>query len=93
MSNRSGGLVAANIALNPLQNIAKITKFYILGRLFQNPRFLRYLTYDLSQPNAMTDAQLTSAMSKIVSQTVARDPKMIIPGSGALDVEQPETGE
>ena len=62
----SGGLVAANIALHPLQNIARLAKLRILGSLMRTPFAMKWLTEGLEAPNTRAGA---AALSRVAAYT------------------------
>tara|TARA_R110002110_G_scaffold338849_1_gene549276 strand:+ start:369 stop:3380 length:3012 start_codon:yes stop_codon:yes gene_type:complete len=70
----AGGLVAMNIALNPLQNIGKLIKINILTNILSKPGTLRYLTTIIENPNARATGYAVSQLSAdIIAQIAAED--------------------
>ena len=72
----SGGLVAAYIALNPLQNIGRLIRINILGKLFSNPTTLRYLTTMIESPNTRAVGRATARLGAQVLSLVENDPSV-----------------
>ncbi len=71
----SGGLVAAQIALNPLQNVATLVKLNILGKVLASPTGLRYLTTMIENPNARATGYAAGQLgADIIAQISANDP-------------------
>ena len=70
----SGGLPAAEIALNPLQNLGTLLKLNILGKVLSNPTTLRYLTTIIENPNARaTGFAVGNLGADIIAQIKAED--------------------
>ena len=71
----SGGLVAAQIALNPLQNVGTLVKINILGKILNSPTGLRYLTTIIENPNARATGYAVSQLgADVIAQISANDP-------------------
>lgn len=62
----SGGLVAANIALHPLQNVARLAKLRLMGALFRTPFAMKWLTEGLEAPNTRAGA---AALGRVAAYT------------------------
>tara|TARA_R110002051_G_scaffold7837_2_gene34409 strand:+ start:5046 stop:8054 length:3009 start_codon:yes stop_codon:yes gene_type:complete len=70
----AGSLAANQIALNPLQNIGKLIKLNILGKVIANPTTLRYLTTIIENPNARTTGYAVGQLgADIIAQISAED--------------------
>ena len=70
----SGGLVAAQIALNPLQNVSTLIRLNILGRVLASPTGLRYLTTIIENPNARATGYAAGQLgADIIAQITAED--------------------
>ena len=70
----AGSLAANQIALNALQNIGKLIKLNILGRVIANPTTLRYLTTIIENPNARTTGYAVGQLgADIIAQISAED--------------------
>ena len=70
----SGGLVAAAIALNPLQHIGTLLKLNILSKVLSSPTTLRYLTTIIENPSARTTGYAVSQLgADIIAQIAAED--------------------
>ena len=71
----SGGLVAAQIALNPLQNVATLVKLNILGKVLASPTGLRYLTTMIENPSVRAAGYAAGQLgADIIAQISANDP-------------------
>ena len=71
----SGGLVAAQIALNPLQNVATLVKLNILGKVLASPTGLRYLTTMIENPSVRATGYAAGQLgADIIAQISANDP-------------------
>jgi hypothetical protein len=65
-----GGLVAANIAASPVQNLGKLLRYTIIGRVFSSPLFYKNLS---KRVNAMTGEGVSrpEAVGRIISQALS----------------------
>jgi hypothetical protein len=65
-----GGLVAANIAASPVQNLGKLLRYSIIGRVFSSPLFYKNLS---KRVNAMTGEGVSrpEAVGRIISQALS----------------------
>ena len=71
----SGGLVAAQIALNPLQNVATLVKLNVLGKVLASPTGLRYLTTMIENPSVRATGYAAGQLgADIIAQISANDP-------------------
>ena len=70
----SGGLVAAQIALNPLQNVSTLVKLNILGKVLASPTGIRYLTTMIENPSVRATGYAASQLgADIIAQIAAED--------------------
>lgn len=70
----SGGLVAANIALHPWQNIGRLVKLNLLSRFLNTDTGLKWLTTGLEVPKTRAASEV---MTKLMTQlTVLADQEM-----------------
>lgn len=73
----SGGLVAAHIAIHPLQNIGRLAQLNILSRFLNTPFAVRWLTEGLKAPNtrmgAESVARATTYMIALAEQGTTAD--------------------
>ena len=70
----SGGLVAAQIALNPLQNLTTLVKLNVLGKVLASPTGIRYLTTIIENPNARATGYAAGQLgADIIAQISAED--------------------
>ena len=76
----SGGLVAANIALNPLDNISTLLRLKLLGQLLSSPTSLRWLTNIVENPGTRTAARAATRLSgQITAQLMEEDESAVDP--------------
>lgn len=61
----SGGIVAANLALHPIQNFPRLIKLNIMSRFMSSPTGLKYFTEGLTAPKTRTGA---AALSRAAAQ-------------------------
>lgn len=70
----AGGLVAMNIALNPLQNVGKLIKINILTDVLSKPGTLRYLTTIIENPSVRATGYAAGQLgADIIAQIAAED--------------------
>ena len=70
----SGGLVAAQVALNPLQNVSTLIRLNILGKVLASPTGIRYLTTMIENPNARATGYAAGQLgADIIAQIAAED--------------------
>ena len=70
----SGGLVAAQVALNPLQNVSTLIRLNILGKVLASPTGIRYLTTIIENPNARATGYAAGQLgADIIAQIAAED--------------------
>jgi hypothetical protein len=70
----SGGLVAAQVALNPLQNVSTLLRINILSKIMSSPTALRYLTTIIENPNARATGYAAGQLgADIIAQIAAED--------------------
>ena len=65
-SNLSGGIVAANIALHPFQNLGKLLRLRLMAQLLNTEKGIQWLTVGIAQ-GPKSQAGLT-ALSKLSTQ-------------------------
>lgn len=65
----TGGIVAANISLHPVQNLPKLVWIRALAKVMEQPGTFKYLTEGF-KPNA-TAAEMTAAGTRLASQVAA----------------------
>ena len=84
----SSGIVAANIALKPLQNLGRLAFERSLAYIVQQPGTLKYLTTGILSPNTRAGAE---ALAKItaISTALASDET----GSARFTVTSPEVSQ
>jgi len=72
-SAEGGDLVAANIAANPLENIGKIGKFFVLGKVLSNPAMYKSFAkkYGTESAKKQTQAGKMQVFLNIMNQTAA----------------------
>ena len=65
-----GGLVAANIAASPIQNLGKLLRYSVIGRVFSSPLFYKNLS---KRVNAMTGDGVSKpeALGRVISQAMS----------------------
>lgn len=64
-----GGLVAANVAINPLQNLGKLAKYSVLGRLLSSDLFYKNLD---KQYKALTQGASGNERAKALGQLIGQ---------------------
>ena len=64
----SSGIVAANIALKPLQNLGRLGFERALAYIMQQPGTLRYMTTGILSPNSRAGAE---GLARIAAQATA----------------------
>ena len=70
----AGGLVAMNVALNPLQNLGKLLKLNIITDILSKPGTLRYLTTIIENPNTRAAGYAAGQVAAdIIAQVSAED--------------------
>jgi len=71
-SAEGGDLVAANIAANPLENIGKIGKFFLLGKVLSNPAMYKAFSakYGKESAKVKTPAGRMQVFLDVMNQTV-----------------------
>ncbi len=62
----TGGLVAASIALHPLKNLAKLTKFRIMGKFLRTPFAVRWFTEGLRAPKTRSGAAAITRLTVFI---------------------------
>lgn len=77
----SGGLVAASIALNPLQNVGTLVRLKVLGQLFSSPTTLRWLTTIVENPGSRAAARAATRLGGQVMTQLSSEQE------GAVDPE------
>lgn len=71
----SGGLVAASIALNPLDHLGTLLRLKILGQLLSSPTSLRWLTNIVENPGSRTAARAATRLSGQISAQLLEEPE------------------
>ena len=75
-----GGLVAANVAINPIQNLGKLAKYSVLGRLLSSDLFYKNLD---KQYKALTQGASANERSKVLGQLISQGLSSFVAQSGA----------
>lgn len=73
MKNRSGGLVAANIALAPFRNLSKMAKIFLIGHLFSRPKFVKWLIRDPQDIGPRAAAEMSAFVARTMSQIATQN--------------------
>ena len=63
-----GDLIAANIAASPLQNLGKLAKYSILGRLFSSEVFYKNFENELVKKGVTFGSALRTTLSQFIAQ-------------------------
>lgn len=74
--DKAGALVAAAIAVRPFDNLGKIAKLAVIGKLFRSPQGVRWLTEGYANPDSKAGQFALEALSTFVkyeSQIAARE--------------------
>ena len=70
----SGGLVAAQVALNPLQNVSTLVKLNVLGKVLASPTGVRYLTTMIENPSVRATGYAAGQLgADVIAQIAAED--------------------
>ena len=70
----SGGLVAAQIALHPLDNLGVLIRLKVLGGLLSSPRTLKYLTTIVENPSVRATGYAAGQLgADVIAQIAAED--------------------
>ena len=79
-SAEGGDLVAANIAANPLENIGKIGKFFVLGKVLSNPAMYKSFAakYGTESAKKQTQAGKMQVFLNILNQMAASFAKQTV---------------
>ena len=85
-SAEGGDLVAANIAANPLENIGKISRFFIIGRVLSSPAMYKAFSakYGKEAAKKKTSAGKMQVFLDVMNQTAASFAKQST-SRGAVD--------
>ena len=66
--------MAAQVALNPLQNVSTLIRLNILGKVLASPTGIRYLTTIIENPNARATGYAAGQLgADIIAQIAAED--------------------
>lgn len=63
----TSGIVAANVALNPLQNLGALIRLNVLGKILSNPTTLKYLTTVVENKNKRDVGFALTRLNAIIS--------------------------
>ena len=75
----AGGLVAMNIALNPLQNLGKLLKLNILTDILSKPGTLRYLTTIIENPSKRATGYAVGQLTADIIAQISTEDSTIDP--------------
>ena len=74
--DKSGALVAASIAVRPFENLGRLAKLAVIGKIFKSDAGIRWLTVGYRDPESEAGKIALEALSQLVtleSQNVVRD--------------------
>lgn len=65
-----GGLIAANIAASPIQNMGKLIRYSLIGRVFSSPLFYKNLSKKIDAMTAESGSR-TAALGNYIAQSLS----------------------